>query len=243
MHISYLEARSRYEGTVLGILWIPVSTLSFSLLLGFVFRGSSTMTQVDFFLYVICGYVSWNFISDSISGSTGIIQKRFDFAIHNNLSLLGLFAKVLADRGFEFGLDLLTVFLVFLVLAPWAYGPQMLLLVAFIPILAVTSLAASYIVNLATLFYPDLANILSTAVRLMMFATPVFWVAEERSGLRPLLEAYNPASYYLMMMRQAFGVQPVSAVPWLIGCGITLVVCIVGFIAYRRTSSFVRNLR
>ena len=33
MHISYLEAKSGYEGTVLGILWIPVSTLSFALLL------------------------------------------------------------------------------------------------------------------------------------------------------------------------------------------------------------------
>ena len=42
MHISYLEAKSGYEGTVLGILWIPVSTLSFALLLGFVFHGGGS---------------------------------------------------------------------------------------------------------------------------------------------------------------------------------------------------------
>ncbi len=244
MHISYLEAKSNYEGTALGILWIPVSTLSFSLLLGFVFHGGGTMPPLQFFLYVLSGYVAWNFVSDTISGSTKIIQGKFEFAVHNNLTLAGLFGKMLADRGFEFGLELATLALAVLILAPLSYGPHVLLLLVLLPMLAIVSLALSYLVNLLTLFFPDLGNVVSTGVRLMFFATPIFWRVEDRANdPRGLLEVYNPASYFLMMMRQAFGIEPVQAFSWLVGAIITLIVAVAGFFAYRQTSSFVKNLR
>jgi ABC-type polysaccharide/polyol phosphate export permease len=244
MHISYLEAKSSYEGTVLGIFWIPVTTLSFSLLLGFVFHGGGSMPPVQFFLYVLSGYVAWNFISDTIIGSTKIIQGKFDFAVHNNLTLPGLFGKMLADRGFEFGLELLTLAVAVLVLAPLSYGPHVLLLLVLLPMLAIVSLALSYLVNLLTLFFPDLGNVVSTVIRLMFFATPIFWLVEDKlNDPRALLEVYNPASYFLMMMRQVFGVQPVDPFAWLVGGVITFVVAAAGFLAYRQSNSFVKNLR
>jgi ABC-type polysaccharide/polyol phosphate export permease len=244
MRISYLEAKSDYEGTALGILWIPVSTLSFSLLLGFVFHGGGPMTPIQFFLYVLSGYVAWNFISDTILRSTKIIQARFEFAVHNNLSLAGLFGKMLADRGFEFGLELAMLILAVLVLSPLSYGPQVLLLIVLIPMLAIVSLALSYLINLLTLFFPDLGNVVSTGVRLMFFATPIFWRVEDRAAdPRGLLEVYNPASYFLMMMRQSFGVEPFQAFSWMVGGLITLIVVVAGWYAYRQTNSFVRNLR
>jgi ABC-type polysaccharide/polyol phosphate export permease len=243
MHISYLETKSDYEGTALGILWIPVGTLSFSLIIGFVLHANGLMDPVEFFLYVLSGYVAWNFISDTIIRSTRIIQTKFDFAIHNNLGLAGLFGKMLADRGFEFGLELATLALAVLVLAPSSYGPTILLLVVLLPMLAIVSLALSYIVNLVTLFYPDLGNLISTVVRLMFFATPIFWTVESGSDARVWLEALNPAAYFLMMMRQSFGVEPFVLNEWLIGGLITLIVAAVGYLAYQRSSSFVRNLR
>lgn len=243
MRISYLEAKSDYEGTALGILWIPVSTLAFSLILGFVFHSSGTMSPVQFFLYVLSGFVSWNFISDSLVRSTKIIQNKFDFAIHNNLTLAGLFGKMLADRGFEFGLELATLAVAVLILSPLSFGPHTLLLILLLPMFAIVSLAASYLINLLTLYFPDLGNVVSTAVRLMFFVTPVFWKAEGAADYRVLLEVYNPASYFLMMMRQVFGLEPVDANDWLIGVVITVVVALAGFVAYRQSSSFVKNLR
>ncbi|MEO7221534.1 MAG: ABC transporter [Devosia sp.] len=243
MHISYLEAKSDYEGTRLGILWIPVGTLSFSLIIGFVLRANGSMDPIAFFLYVLSGYVCWNFISDSVVRSTRIIQSKFDFAVHNNLTLAGLFGKMLADRGFEFGLELLALMLAVLILAPWSYGPPILLLLVLLPMLAVVSLALSYLINLLTLSFPDFGNVVSTVVRLMLFATPIFWRVDDASDMRVLLEIYNPASYYLMMMRQTFGLEPIEPHIWLVGALISLGVTVAGFVAYRRSNSFVKNLR
>ena len=243
MRISFLEAASNYEGTALGILWIPVGTVCFSMIIGFVLRVSGTMAPFEFFLYVLSGYVTWNFISDTIIRSTRIIQSRMDFAVHNNLGLGGLFGKVLADRGIEFGLEFLTLALAVLILQPWSYGPQIFLLVIFLPMLAITSLGLSYLVNLVTLFFPDLGNLISTAMRLMLFATPIFWTVESGSDARVWLEALNPAAYYLMMMRQSFGLEAFVLHEWLVGGVITLIVAVVGAYAYRRSASFVKNLR
>jgi lipopolysaccharide transport system permease protein len=243
MHISFLEAKSDYEGTMLGILWIPVTTLSFSILIALVFHGGGSMSHTDFFLYVMSGFVTWNFVSGSITQSTRIIQAKFAFAVHNNLGLAGLFGKLLADRGFEFGIEMLTLAAAVLILAPWSYGPPLLLLFVLIPMLAIVSLATSYLTNLLTLFFPDLGNLVSAGVRLLFFATPIFWRAEGASDTRLLLEMYNPASYYLMMTRQAFGLEPIEVQVWLIGSIISLVVALAGFIAYQRSNSFVRNLR
>lgn len=247
MHISYLEAKSEYEGTVLGILWIPISTILFAALLGLVFHFGEERTRAEFFLYVLSGYVCWNFISDSISRSTDIVQKRFEFAIHNNLSLPGLYGKMLADRVFEFGTEL--VFLVAICALFYIFGLYggvgwpILMLAPLLALLAATSLAASYLVNLVTVLVPDLGNVIKTAVRLMFFATPVFWEAEGRTDFRGILEVYNPASYYLMMMRQVFGVDPFSWDAWIVGATITIVVSIAGLATYRWSRGFVRNLR
>jgi lipopolysaccharide transport system permease protein len=243
MRISFLEAKSDYEGTALGILWVPVGTVSFSIIIGFVLHANGLVSPIDFFLYVLSGYVTWNFISDSIIRSTRIIQSRLDFAVHNNLGLAGLFGKMLADRGLEFGLEFAALVLAVLILQPWHYGPQILLLVFLLPMMALVSLGLSYLVNLVTLFFPDLGNLISTGMRLMLFATPIFWSVESGSDARVWLEAFNPAAYYLMMMRQSFGLEAFVLHEWLIGAAITVVVALAGYIAYKRSSSVVKNLR
>ena len=244
MHISYLETKSDYEGTALGIFWIPVSTLLFTALLGLVFHAPAAgHSLTEFYLYLVVGYVVWNFISHSITKSTNIIQGKFDFAIHNSLTLVGLFGKMLGDRIFELGLNLVLVVLAVLFLSPGNFGLTTLLLIPFLALLSATSLALSYLVNLLTIFYPDFENIIKTAMRALFFATPVFWMAGERTDIRGLLEVYNPASYYLMMGRQVFGVEPLDWQVWGVGLMATLLVSGLAWVAYSRSHAFVRNMK
>jgi lipopolysaccharide transport system permease protein len=135
---------------------------------------------------------------------------------------------MLADRGLEFGLEFAALVLAVLILQPWHYGPQILLLVFLLPMMALVSLGLSYLVNLVTLFFPDLGNLISTGMRLMLFATPIFWSVESGSDARVWLEAFNPAAYYLMMMRQSFGLEAFVLHEWLIGAAITVVVALAG---------------
>lgn len=243
MRISYLEAKSEYQGTKLGLAWVPVSTLIFTAMLALVFRHSEAGSEVDFFLYVLAGYVLWNFISDSVAGSVDIIQRRLEFALHNNLTLFGLFMKTLADRLFLYSINLLLL-VVCVVLLKWsALGYELFLILPFGVIITVASVSVSYIVNLVTIYFPDMSLMIKTAVRFVFFASPIFWIAEDADGIRGLLSTYNPAAYYLSMSRQVFGIEPFELNIWLISALMTLFLAVVAVIAYRRTESFVRNLK
>lgn len=249
-NIAYLEAKSDYEGTMLGIAWMPLSTLAFSIVIAVVLRSPSSGNVTQFFLYVFAGYVCWQFISDSIAKSTNIIQSKFDFAIHSGLSLGALFGKLVVDRLFELGMNLIVLSVAVVLLSPLSLGWPLLLLPVLIVLLSVTSAAVSYMVNLVTLMLPDLENLIRTSMRLLFFATPIFWgapaVIDARDPSHPIrivLEQYNPAAYYLKMLRQIYGVESLDWSVWGIGIAITLGLTLSGYWLFERTNGFVRNLK
>ncbi|WP_011579837.1 MULTISPECIES: ABC transporter permease [Chelativorans] len=243
-HISYIEAKSQNRGSHLGILWVPLSSLIFSAMLALVFRHSDTMPLTDFFFYVLVGYIFWGFISDSITGSTDVIQSRFEFAVHNNLTLAGLFGKLLVDRLFEFFLNLALVVVLILVIDPGKFGTRLGLFLPFIALIVLTSVGTAYLVNLTTIFYPDMKSLFRVGTRFMFFASPVFWsAADTTGGARAFLVQYNPAAYYLSLPRQVFGIEALDLKAWLIAAILSVIVCVAAYIAYHHSQAFVRNLK
>lgn len=243
LRISYLEAKSEYQGTRLGLAWVPVSTLIFTAMLALVFRHSEAGSQIDFFLYVLSGYVLWNFISDSIGGSVDIIQKRLEFAVHNNMTLPGLFLKILADRLFIYFINAMLLVVCIVVLRINSVNYEFILVIPFLVIVMVASISISYIVNVITIYIPDMSALIKTGVRFLFFASPVFWIADSGGGGRDLLSLYNPAAYFLSLSRQVFGIEKLAGDKWLIATLLTLFLAVVGLIAYRGTRGFVRNLK
>jgi lipopolysaccharide transport system permease protein len=242
-HISFLEAQSEHQNTRLGILWIPISTLIFTALLAFVFKHSDAVPIGEFFLYVLSGYVLWQFIQDSIAGSTTIIQSRLDFALHNNISMLGLFLKILIDRLFELSVNTALLLIAVIVIAPSHLGPNLFLLLLLVPLISVTSVSLAYLVNLITIIFPDMGAIIRTGVRFVFFASPVFWVYDGVGGVRHLLGTYNPVSYYLSAARQTFRIEPLDHDSWIVIGVISAVLAAFSTAVYSRTKTIVTNIK
>lgn len=243
LHISFLEAQSEHQSTRLGILWLPLSTLIFTALLAFVFKHSDAVPVGDFFLYVLSGYTLWLFIQDSVNGSTDLIQKRLDFAVHNSMSMLGLFLKILVDRLFELGINIALLLVSLAIFSPSSFGPNLLLFFLFLPLISVTSLALAYLVNLVTIIFPDMGAIIRTGVRFVFFASPVFWVYDGVAGVRQLLATYNPVSYYLALSRQVFGIEAPSLQTWLVAATISFILMVLSALAFSRTKAIVTNIK
>jgi ABC-type polysaccharide/polyol phosphate export permease len=243
LRISYLEAKSDYQGTKIGLAWAPLSTLIFTAMLALVFHHAEAGYRTVFFLYVLAGYVLWNFISESVGGSVDIIQKRLEFAVHNNLSLVGLFLKVLSDRILIYGVNSIALLLSIVILDPRLFSIQNFLIFPFLVIITLTSLSISFIINVMTIFIPDMSMLIKTGVRFVFFASPVFWLASGAEGVRGLLVTYNPVAYYLSLSRQIYGIEPVESDKWIITILITIALTTVALITYRNSHSFIRNLK
>lgn len=212
-------------------------------MLALIFRHSDTMPLYDFFLYVLSGYTLWRFIQASVTGSTDIIQKKLDFAVHNNLSLAGLFGKLLVDRLFEYALNLGLLLVGILLLAPHYLSFNLLLFPAFLLVIVAVSVALAYLVNILTVFIPDLAAVIQAGVRFVLFASPIFWSPANGTDFRMWLATYNPVAYFLGLARQVFGVEPLSLQTWLVAIAITCFMCFVSFITYRQSNTIVTNIK
>lgn len=242
-HISSIEALNQNSGTRLGLLWTPLSALIFSAVLALVFHHSDTVPATDFFLYVFCGYIFWGFVSDSLTGATNLIQTHLDFAIHNSLSVLGLFVKALTDRLFEYFMNVGALLIMILVLRPSDLSLPILLFPVFLSFIVLASLGGSYLVNICTILYPDIRILVQVGARFMFFASPIFWTADSSHGVRNLLVTYNPVAYYLSAGRQVFGLQPIECFAWVIMAATSMFIAILGYVAFAASQNFVRNFK
>lgn len=243
MHIAYLEAKSEYQHTRLGLSWIPLSVIVFAGTLALVFKPAGEDRIETFFLYVLVGYIQWSFISDSITGSTTIIQRNLDFALHNNLNLETLFLKKAIDRLFRYLVSLAPAIAIGLAF-DWHAAEYMPLLIPMLIIVFVASVSVSYIVNVVTVFYSDMANAINIFMRFLFFASPIFWSnGAEDNTVRHIFSTYNPVSYYLSIARQCLGVEDIDRFDWLVTSGLTLLLAATAAILFTRTSSIVRNMK
>lgn len=243
LHISYIEAKNEHSGARLGLLWTPLSSLVFSAILALIFRQSDSVSVADYFLYVFCGYVFWGFVSESLTGSTDLIQSRLDFAVHNNLTLIGLFGKTLADRLLKYFMNVVVLLLLIVVLRPGDITVSLALFPVFLVIVSIASLGGAYLTNIVTVLYPDMKTAVKVGARFMFFASPVFWSVDTTHGTRAILSQYNPVAYYLSAVRQVFGLQPLEPKAWIVTALISCLVAIAGYLAYLSSQSFVRNFK
>lgn len=73
------EVQKRYAESILGLLWAVINPLSQIAIYGIIFgiffksRPASGYGTDSFFLYLVCGFVPWQFFVQSISQSTNVI--------------------------------------------------------------------------------------------------------------------------------------------------------------------------
>ena len=244
--IGFLELHAEHSSKRLGIAWLPITSVAFAAMLALIFHPSEGVSRTDFFLYVLAGYTLWSFIARSFSEGIGLIQKKFEFAIHSGLDLRGLFLKALIDRLIEYTLNLVALLVLVFLLKPAAIlSAQVLLLAPFFVVISVASVSVSYVVNLITVYFPDSAPLIGTGVRLLFFASPVFWSETDggHGSLRDTLATFNPVSYYLDLSRQASGLAAFRLEDWLIAMAITAVVSALAAFAFNYSRDVVRNVR
>jgi lipopolysaccharide transport system permease protein len=167
-----------YKQTVLGPLWYFISPLLASLTQYWVFGRLAELPSdgTPYFLFVLCGNVLWSYFQTSLIGTANTFQAN-----------QGIFGKVYFPRAivpititisnlFQFAIKLLLM-IVFIVIMgqtskinAWA-----LTLPVLIVLMALISMGLGMIVSSLTTKYKDFVTLMSFAVGLAMYVTPVIY--------------------------------------------------------------------
>ena len=233
---------SVYKQTILGPLWYLISPLIASVTQYVVFGKIAELPSdgAPYFLFVLSGNVLWSYFSASLNGTSNTFSAN-----------QGIFGKVYFPRAivpisitasnlFQFTIKLLLLFTFIVIMGLtnkiniWIFALPLLIV-----IMAMISMGVGMLVSALTTKYIDFIQLMSVAVGLFMYVTPVIYPTSIFLNKLPKEKHWmiyaNPLTSVFDVFHKAFlGVGHISIYALGYSCGFALVVYIMGLYVFNR---------
>ena len=203
------DFRTKYAGSYLGIIWAFIQPVVTVLVYWFVFevgfRAGENTLPVPFVLYLIAGIVPWFFFQDGLIGGTNsmleysYLVKKVVFQI-SVLPVVKIISAVFVHLFFVLFIIILYCF--------YGHFPDLYYLQLFYYTggLCLLILGLSYMTSSVVIFFRDLSQMISIALQIGVWLTPIMWVAEDKLVSYPWLPRLlklNPVYYVVTGFRDA----------------------------------------
>lgn len=207
------DFKTRYAGSYLGIVWAFVQPVITVLLYWFVFtiaipsRATTIKGDIEipYVLWLIAGIVPWFFFSEALTNGTNALLE-YNYLVKKvvfKISILPIIKIISAVFVHGF-------FVLFTVILFSCYGmyPDVYTLQVFYYSLCmmVFVLGVSYITCSIIIFFRDLGQIISIALQVGIWATPILWNLNSLMASHPQLKILfklNPMNYIVEGYRNA----------------------------------------
>lgn len=198
-YISLSDLRARYKRSVLGPLWLTISTILGAAGLGLLWSELMKIDRVSFVPSLTSGLILWYFISGVIIESSTVFSRNANI-IRNIRLPLSIYPAQLIFRQL---INLTHTAPVFLVVA-WALGFTLTsvawLAVPAIILVTLNLLWISLLIGMLGARFRDLEHLVTSVMPLLMMLSPVFY----RPNFLPFSETllwFNPFSHFIEIVR------------------------------------------
>lgn len=191
----------QYSRAGLGVAWSLLNVVVWVVVVT-VFLGPSLSQDEPFYLtYVATGVVVFNFMSGILGGGTSVLVRLKGALLNLPLPLFACALRHVTQTFFH-----LVIQSIVIIAAMMIDGvPVTILVWLIVPAIAALVLVAVFVTSGLMVLgarYGDLAFLIQSVMRVMLFATPVFWYAGRIEGsLRYTLSMWNPLAHVLEVVR------------------------------------------
>ncbi|MBW8270323.1 ABC transporter permease [Caldovatus aquaticus] len=189
--LAWLDLRNRYRGSVLGPLWLTLSTAVMLGALGWLYAALFRMPVGEYLPWLAVSLILWNVIATAVgeacaclTGAEAVIrQLPLPHSVHA-LRCVMRNALVAAHN-----LPLIAVvFLIFGVAPGWGA----LLVLPGLGLIALNAFAAALLLGMLCARFRDIGPIVGSVMQIAFFVTPVIWKPELLDPRLRLLLPLNP---------------------------------------------------
>lgn len=201
---------STYKQTILGPIWLFLQPLLTTLTFYIVFTQIAQIStnNIDPILFYLTGITLWNYFSDCLNKTSNTFIANANIFGKVYFPRLTTPISIVLSNLIKLGIQLVLLIAVaayrvifngITIEANWT----LLLLPLLILILAIMGLGLGIIFSSLTTKYRDLSFLLTFAVQLLMYATPVIYPLNFTSGKLHTLISYNPLTPIMENFRYA----------------------------------------
>jgi ABC-type polysaccharide/polyol phosphate export permease len=238
MWLGWRDAVLPMRRAKIGLFWVTIQSGLWVLVIAGLLGPSLGASEPFYPVYVAAGVVFFQFLTSMITdgAATFIRDASLIQNIPNPLSLYVLRVVFKALILLAAQMPIIAIAYVFV-----PEGLTWTLVWAAPALICVIFSLTGVILFLASItpLYRDIPFMIAAGMRVMFFATPVFWLVNTRGGLRQTVAAWNPLAHFLSLVRDPFigAVPSVHSTAIVIGCGV--VMWIIGFYSFSRTRTLV----
>ena len=201
------DFKSKYAGSYMGIVWAFVQPVVTVLVYWFVFtiggRAPSGGTgSYPFVLWLIVGIVPWFFFSDALGQGT-IALLSYQFLVKKVVFKISILPIIKIISALFIHIFLVAVTLILLMLNGYYPSIYWLQIIYFTFCTFMLVLGMSYITCSIVVFFRDLGQIISIALQVGVWITPIMWHLDDLSRPMQILFKINPVYYVVDGYRMA----------------------------------------
>ncbi len=193
-NLTLRDLKVRYRNSLFGFLWAWGNPLMMTLVFTIVFQVVAPNAIVNYPLFILIGWLAWNFTTSGISDGIGSIVSNANLVKKIWFPRIVLPASAVLANSLNF---LLALPLVVALVLYYRIEIQPALLL-YLPVIFISQLALvmgiSFLLSAANVYYRDTGVITGVVLTAWFFLTPVFYAVPQ------LTESYSRLVYYLNPM-------------------------------------------
>jgi ABC-type polysaccharide/polyol phosphate export permease len=237
--LAWEDIRQRYVRTMLGPLWIVLSTGVWFFVMGFVMANLFGRELSDYLPYVFSGLLVWVLISTSVMESSRVLVDSAPLITSFAIPIFIHYIRFVLRNYIIFLHNILILAIVMIIFPPhvtaatWLVIPGLLLDMAILMSLAV-------FLSLANLRYRDTHLAVASAMQVLPFVTPIFWNRDMLKQHQWIAD-FNPFYHMIEIARQPMLGQEPGMLSWMVTGGMAIVLFITAcalFVRYRHRIIF-----
>jgi lipopolysaccharide transport system permease protein len=211
--LGWLDIRLRYRGSMLGPLWLTLSTGVMVGALGYLYAGIFHTDVQSYLPYLALSLVLWGFLSTIVGEACTAFTESESIVRAMRMPFFLFAARVLIRNVFVLAHNIVVIGVVYAVVQVW---PGWLALFALpgLFIWGIDSLALVLLLGTFCARFRDILPIVSSVMQIAFFMSPVIWRPDQLGGGQALLPL-NPFFDLLEIVRAPLLGMPFDANIWL----------------------------
>lgn len=239
LHLGWTDIKQRYKRSVLGPLWITIATAVTAFAMGLLY-GELFGQDIKVFLpYVALGFIFWNFISNSILEGAVVFSTN-EGLIKQLPAPISVHVYRVVWRQLIIFAHNIVIYAVILIIFPQPLNWTAFLFFPAMALFVLNAIWVTIVFGVLSTRFRDIGQLLTTAVQLVFFLTPIIWSTttftgdqNQRMSERMRLVELNPMYHYLEITRGPLLGQHVAAYHWYIVLACTAVGCLGALLVMR----------
>src|SRR3984885_3741864 len=232
-YLAWGDIRQRYVRTMLGPLWIVLSTGIWFSAMGFVMANLFNQSMAEYLPFMISGLLVWVLISTAIAEGTQVLISSAPLITSFSIPIFTHYIRFTLRTYIIFLHNAIILLIVFLIFPPPLTAATLLIIPGFLlDMLILTGLAI--FLSLANLRYRDTSLAVGSALQILPFVTPIFWERGMLSKHRWIADI-NPFYHMVQIMRAPLLGQAPDFLSWAVTSLLALGSLALAFLVFVRS--------